>query len=389
MRHPRSIFAAILAAASAAGSVLAASGNYLLVRRHHAVQEVVVAEIGAARLIHRDGEAGWASVPREQCVALLDPDALVVARRQGWLQLADGQRFPGQALSGSRSDKDVLVWIQSSWLGRMEVPLNRIEWVTFVGGAEVPEPGDGDVLQLANGDRLEGIVTQLGDPIIVEVLSGETSQGGVVELPLDRVAAVRMVTPGQRPQGNRLWLIDGTVVDANEVMLGDDGFFRVDGLPFVVDDPAKRIELAAVAAVQFDPEGMVPFASLAPFRVEGPPTRYVVPEPVVLDELAPLGLGRVSFRGPVSVRYLLPEGAIYLSAEAQMPLLSRSWGDCDLVIRVDDMEIFSTTLNARQPTASIGVPLSGATLTVEISEGSAGPIQDHVVLLRALVLIEP
>jgi hypothetical protein len=379
----------VLAAATAVGSAAGASGKFLLVRRGRPVEIVSVAEIGANRLVHRDSAAGWVTVPRDDCVALLDTEAVVIPRMQGWLRLADGQRFPGQALSGSRAEDDVLVWVQSSWLGRMEVPLNRIESVTFVGGAPLPAPGDADALQLANGDRLEGLVTALGDPITVEVLDGETAGPRTIELPLDRVVAVRMVTPPRRPSGRRLWLVDGTVVDVGEVMLGDDGYFRLEGLPLVADEEAKRLEADAVVGVQFDARRLVPFAAIAPIRVEGPSTRYVVPAPAVLDEFAPLGLGEVEFRGPVSVHYLLPSGSVYLSAEAALPVKARSWGDCELVIREDDERIFSVRLNADRPAAVIGVRLNGSQLTVEVTEGAGGPVQDQVVLLRALVLVEP
>ncbi len=141
--------------------------------------------------------------------------------------------------------------------------------------------------------------------------------------------------------------------------------------------------------MQFDARGLIPFAAMAPSHVEGPPTRYAVPAPTVLDEFAPLGLGRVEFRGPVSVQYLLPPGAAYLSAEAALPMKARSWGDCELVIREDDRQVFSARLNADSPTTVIGVPLDGSRLEVEITEGSGGPVQDQVVLLRALVLVEP
>jgi hypothetical protein len=388
-RYIASYLCGALCAITAVGTAVGASGRFLLIRRDRPVEIVAVAEIGAHRLVHSEGAAGWASVSRDQCVALLDTEAVVVPRRQGWLRLADGQRFPGQALSGSRAADGVLVWVQSSWLGRMEVPLNRIESVTFVGGGQVPAPGDADVLQLANGDRLEGVVTALGDPITVEVLNGDESGPQVIELPLDRVVAVRMVTPAQRPSGRRLWLLDGTVVDVSEVMLGDDGFFRLEGVPMVTEEQAKRIEVDAVAGVQFDARGLIPFAAMAPSRVEGPPTRYAVTAPTVLDEFAPLGLGRVEFRGPVSVQYLLPAGSAYLSAEAALPVKARSWGDCELVIREDDRQVFAARLNADTPTAVIGVPLDGSRLTVEVTEGSGGPVQDQVVLLRALVLVEP
>ncbi|MHC4099547.1 MAG: hypothetical protein ACYS15_01225 [Planctomycetota bacterium] len=378
-----------LAAIAAVGSASGASGKFLLIRRDRPVEIVAVAEIGPHRLVHRDDAAGWTTVPRDQCVALLDVEPMVVPRTQGWLRLADGQRFPGEALSGARPEDGVLVWIQSSWLGRMEVPLDRIESVTFVGGATVPAAGDADTLQLANGDRLEGLVTALGDPITVEVLNGDSSGPQTIELPLDRVVSARMVTPAQEPKGRRLWLMDGTVVDVEDVMLGDDGFFRLEGMPLVVDDQARRVEVGAVVGVQFESRGLIPFAEIAPSRVDGPPTRYVVPAPAVLDEFAPLGLGRVEFRGPISVQYQLPAGSAYLSAEAALPVKARSWGDCELVIREDDQQIFSTRLNAERPSAVIGLPLDGSRLTVEVTEGSGGPVQDQVVLLRALVLISP
>ncbi|MHC4082782.1 MAG: hypothetical protein ACYSU2_15835, partial [Planctomycetota bacterium] len=94
-------------------------------------------------------------------------------------------------------------------------------------------------------------------------------------------------------------------------------------------------------------------------------------------------------RGPISVQYQLPAGSAYLSAEAALPVKARSWGDCELVIREDDQQIFSTRLNAERPSAVIGLPLDGSRLTVEVTEGSGGPVQDQVVLLRALVLISP
>jgi hypothetical protein len=309
---------------------------------------------------------------------------VIVERRQGWLRLGDGQRFPGQALSGAPRGQGVLAWNQSSWLGRMEVKIDRIESVTF-SGTTVPQPGESDVLQLVNGDRVEGFVTALGDPITVE-LSNDDGSMRAIELALERVAAVRMVAPVQKPAGQRLWLVDGTVVAAREVLLGDDGFFRVDEVEFC-EEPARRIEREGVAAVLFDPDAVVALAALQPRRVEGPPGRYVVPPPRALQDNAPLGLAAVEFRGPLSVQYVLPVGATHFQAEAQLPLLARNLGDCELIVRDDAREAWSARLNARHPSASIAVPLSGSMLTIEVREGSSGPIQNQVVLNRAAILV--
>ncbi len=179
------------------------------------------------------------------------------------------------------------------------------------------------------------------------------------------------------------------MVDVARIVLGEDGFVQLVGLPFLTEQQAKQVPLSALAAVLFDPDALSPFAALSPTRVQGPPTRYVVPPPKALDDFAPLGLSRVEFRGPVTVRYELLSGPMYFSAEARLSPMARSWGDCELVIRDDEQEVFRARLNAEHPTVSIGIALLGSQLTIEITEGSNGPIQDHVVLHRAMLLTGP
>ena len=122
-----------------------ASGNFVLIRSDQPVQTVEVAEISPSRLVFRAGDYGWVSVSRQRCLALLNLDAVVTARRRGWLRLADGQQFPGKAFSGAPPDDDVLVWNHATWFGRMKVPLDRIESVVFLAGAALPSAGEGDV----------------------------------------------------------------------------------------------------------------------------------------------------------------------------------------------------------------------------------------------------
>ncbi len=390
MKHPTKpitrLVTGLVAAMAVASDAMAASGSFLLIRRDMRVQTVEVAQIGERRLVFREDGGGWASVSLDRCVALLRTDAVIIPRQQGWLTLTDDQRFPGQALSGARVAEDVFVWNQSSWLGRMAVPLDRVASVAFDSNVTVPPPGEQDVLLLVNGDRVEGFVTALGDPISLELPDNDNGPTAI-ELPVGRVRAVRMVSPPQDPTGHRLWLVDGTIVDVERVMLGDDGYYQLEGVPFT-EETSVRIAPSGVAAVLFDPAALVPFASLQPRRVEGPPMRYVVPRPEVVDSRAALGLFEIEFRGPLAAHYVLPPGATYFAAEARMPELARAWGDCVLIIRDNGREIFSGRLNAETPTAVIGVRLTGSMLTVEVTEGSAGPIQDRVVLSRSLILVQ-
>jgi len=43
-------------------------------------------------------------------------------------------------------------------------------------------------------------------------------------------------------------------------------------------------------------------------------------------------------------------------------------------------------LNAETPEATISIPVTGRELTIEVAAGARGPIQDHVILTRAMLL---
>ena len=132
---------------------------------------------------------------------------------------------------------------------------------------------------------------------------------------------------------------------------------------------------------------MVPLARLTPISVETSATRFHVPAPRQLEQQAPLGLGRIEYRGPLVVRYALPAKCRRFSAEAHVPRSAGVWGDLELVIRDDDHEVFRSRLDATTPTAEINVPLSGSELTIELEQGEHGPIQDRLVVSRAMFLV--
>jgi hypothetical protein len=108
----------------------------------------------------------------------------------------------------------------------------------------------------------------------------------------------------------------------------------------------------------------------------------------VIEEGAPLGPGAIEFRGPLAVRYDLPAGCRRFAAEAMLPRSGRGWGDFELVLRCGDEEVYRQRINGNQPTDAINVPIAGRSLTIELTEGDHGPIQDRLVLRRALLLIE-
>jgi hypothetical protein len=327
------------------------------------------------------------------------------------LVLATGERLPGEAVVGAQAAADTLAW-SHPWLGRIDVPFKLIESVLLRPGAVAPPAGKGDVVLLANGDRQEGFVTAIGDPVTIEVSGGGAGAGGgatsqSLNIPLDRVTAITMIAPKQAGKGRRVWFGEGTVLDVQSIAVGDDGYVRLGGGSLigaggVVGDAAgagddddagpqpPRIPLAEVAGVLFDREAMIPLASIAPSRVEGPATRYVLPRPNTSDPDAALGLSAIEFSGPIVARYAVPAGCQRFIAEVELPRAARAWGDCDLIVRSDDEEVFRAHLSSATPTASINVPLpargGGRELTIELAAGAHGPIQDLVRLHRPMLL---
>ncbi|MCI0362335.1 MAG: hypothetical protein L0Y44_16150 [Phycisphaerales bacterium] len=381
-----SIFCALGVLCAFAGLPRAAAqtGDFLLVRRSLDVQSIKLTAIEDQVVVHLPAEGNWVRVPLADCIALLKVShSTPKAGARGLLMLATGERVPGEAISANAQSADSLAWNHREF-GRMDVPIKLIETVLFAPGIDPPQAGQYDVVLLANGDRQDGIVVSLGDPVALDVQRGKQRQ--VIHIPLARIAAVTMVTPAQPPSGRRVWFEDGTVIDVQSIAVGEDGLVRLAGSSLLAGTQPTRVTLADVAAILLDPNAMVPLASLAPTRVEGPPTRYTLPRPAALDPSAPLGLSDLDYRGPIVARYALPAGADRFTAIAELPYQGQTWGDCELVVRSNDDEVFRTRLNEAQPAATINVPLTGRELTIEITEGANGPIQDQVILRRAMVL---
>ncbi|MCP3903886.1 MAG: hypothetical protein GY715_09645 [Planctomycetes bacterium] len=382
----------------------AASDEFVLIDSALDVHEVRVVEINDLKLAYQDAEGTLQTSLLDESIALIRqlPDAVVrrggagplplpvptpVATSSGpsgWLQLADGQRLPG-SLAGTAPDvEDVLGW-SHAWIGRIDVPLDAITSVTFGARVMAPAPGRMDVVVLANGDRVEGYVKSLTDPIRILVdLEAEPRE---VTIPLARAASVVLVTSPHSPSGRRIWFQDGTLVDARRFRVADDGYVRISTDWSSPGTPPVEVPLDDVVGILFDPQALLPLGRVDPARVEAIGPRYVVPAPRRLDERAPLGLGRIVFDGPVMVRYALPPGCQRFAAEGSLPESSRVWGDYDLVVRDDDREVHRARINAEHPTAAINVPLTGTELTIEITAGDHGPIQDRLVLKRAMLLV--
>ncbi|MBT8485040.1 MAG: hypothetical protein HKO59_04805 [Phycisphaerales bacterium] len=394
-RHlARTAAIALTGLAIVAGPVTAAPEPFLLVDQDLSVRPIELLSAGAYGLEIRDAGGGpTTQVTLDECLALIRPDGYLAQDPEsdplsgdmfGTLVFADGERMPGVISGDAPPDADAVAWVHPRF-GPMLVPLERVAAASLRPGAPIPESGQLDVVALANGDQLQGFIASVGDPVVIEV--GDGVDAHPVEIPLARTRGFALVAPRMPPTGRRVWFSDGTVLDTRKLQVGNDGYLRF-GLAWRPDEGGFAARLSTVSAVLFDSAGLVPLATLAPARVERTTPRYIVPGPKVDDPAAPLGLGAVSIRGPVRVRYALPDNCIRFAGEAQLPFGARRWGDYQLILRDDDAEVFRARLNRANPSVPINVTLRGSELTIELEQGASGPIQDHVVLRRAMLLVE-
>lgn len=382
-----------------------ADSSLLLVTRDFQLRPIRLAAINDQSLVMMESDRGWVTLDIKQCIALLNPQADRGSRSaRGLLMLADGQRLPGEAITNAAAiTPDTLAW-NHPWLGRVDVPFRLISAVLLTPDAIAPVPGNADVVMTVNGDKQEGFVTAIGDPVTIEVVPAAgvaaPATPQTINIPLDRVTAISMIAPRQAGTGRRMWFAEGTVLDVQTIAVGEDGYVRMGGGSLLGAASAAsassdsrgratqppRIGMADISAMLFDRDALMPLSLVPPARVEGPATRYVLPRPALLDPDASLGLSTIEYSGPLVVRYALPAGCQRFIADAELPRTMRAWGDCELIVRSDDHEVFRGRLNAQTPTAAVNVPLRGSELTIEIAPGAHGPIQDLVRLHRPMLL---
>jgi hypothetical protein len=395
----------------------------LLIGRDLSEQEVSLVRIESDRIIYRDSLGALRSESPDRYIAVTivrdDHGQSRTARtredeeqgRPSILELTDGQRLTGSLvpLAAEAPAEEMVRW-SNPLLGLMEFRLDDVRRI-LLSPAGIPvgaQASAGDVIILANGDRLEGFVGGLGAQLSLEL--GEQAR----EIPLDRIAGILFSNPSVPLRGTVLYLRDGSII-ACDLAAGDDGQVAIllrgrEGEATErprSESAAVRIPVAEVAAIALDAEALVPLTSLEIVQQAAPNGRRWVPPLRLLGRESPLlGAADVEFPGPMTVEWRLPAGAAYFAARAELPQTMWNWGDCELIVslvsgsgtREAATEVFRSRMNAETPSAEIGINLLAAArqagsrgpvrLRVRLDPGLYGPIQDQIVLRRPLLVLE-
>ncbi|MCA9296938.1 MAG: hypothetical protein KC983_10475 [Phycisphaerales bacterium] len=370
---------------SSSATAKEAGGDFVLVDETLETRPVRLVELDDQSIVFRESSDGALETRRTSaCVAIFSRRGTQPPQIRGMLLLADGQILPGSIIPTSVEAGDTFAW-DHPWLGRLDLPLDSVRFLALQNDAQRAVDANADVVQLKNGDRLEGFVLSLADPMVIEIANADgTSEA--IHVAHERVVSVTMVTPDQRSHGSRLWFRDGTVLDTSSLRLGDDGYLRLETLLDAPNADLSKIRIDLLSALLLSPDALIPLASLPVSSLEAPPMRYRIPAPRVEGRNGPLGLGSIRYHGPLTARYTVPGGVRRFAADAELPLDARVWGDCELVIRSDDREVFRARLSADAPSVSINTAIDGSELTIDILEGANGPVQDVVELRNAMLL---
>ncbi|MFK7959243.1 MAG: hypothetical protein AB8G96_01855 [Phycisphaerales bacterium] len=396
-RHLASAAAAAVVTLACSG-VASAREEFVLLLRDGSVKAVSVLEMRDGMIIH-DFAGRPESVPIADVLAAVQwrsgsrqsPMIRPILRRElGLLRMRDGQHFPGTVAREPSEDPDVLSWVHPQ-LGRQNLPIEDIASVLF-RVAEAPgeiELSGGDRVVLRNGDRLDGFIMSIGAEVVVQQ---EDASGDVrdVNVPLRRVAGLRLVADAAEPGDRRMWFDEGTVLDIDDLTAPAASSISVSrpgsGTPITLEG----IDLEDVAAIVFDMDALVPLAALPVERIEPLDGRYRAEAPQLLQPRVAAQLGAVTLTGPASVTWTLPEPNGRFLADVTIPEGARDWADLEFVVLDGREERMRVRLNRANPSAPIDVRMASSDrrLTIRLETGRHGAVQDRVELTLARVQYE-
>ncbi len=242
------------------------------------------------------------------------------------------------------------------------------------------------MVTLVNGDRAQGFVAGVGAAVIVEGDAGKST------IDRSRVVSVHLANSQREPAGAWVWLPDGSAVAVNAVEVAADGTaMYVPGVTSELPGGMVHAEGHDLRAILLDASRVRALAGLPHAAVESPTSRRWSPGVTIGDAAqATLFAADISLPGPISVDWTLPPRAERVSMTIEMPPAARVWGDCEFVASLDGHELSRVRLNGASPTGEFNLPLrcdAGGQLRLTVESGEGGPIQDHVVVRRAIVLL--
>jgi len=313
------------------------------------------------------------------------------------LHLSGGDQLGGEpsAIAGEQ-----LVWAGSA-AGEVRVPLSRAVAITRPGERPPDKPQTEDVVTLANGDTVRGIIAGIeGGRVLVQ----RTDSAEPLPVPVESMKSVQFAATagpgggggagaGRDARGFRLRLGDGSSIPAASVTLAD-GKLNAD----LGDGQARPIDLSRVAGVeQIDGpaswlSGRRPAESIyLPFFGTGQDFPARMDQAV--DGSRELRFGGKTFTRAVGVhaysRLTWPLDGSWAAFRTQYAVDDRlQHADVTVRIKAGDRVVHEKqSVRAGTLSPVVVVDVAGAkSLTLEVDYGSGTDVQDRLVWLEPALL---
>lgn len=316
--------------------------------------------------------------PADVAALLVDPP--VAARMdpaRGTLVLPDGQRLRGRLDLG----KDGLAW-ECRWCARRPVTTEGIRAI-ILSGDSAPEATQSDVVALANGDRVEGLVTSV-DAAGVHLEKG--SDRSPITLPWERVRSVSFVGQDTPRADVRVWVRDGSVLDGKALTWPAADLARVMGNG---TETAANVPRAWLLGAEMAPGAVVPLAGMQPTTsaaADGQGMHFQLPAPHVLDGTWALDAAPWEIEGPVKVIFPAPDFDATLVMVAGLAPETRQIGVVDVVVRAGGKEAARVRLDPAHPERVVTAVVPRVPVEIELLAADGSPVGDVVRLDRPVLV---
>lgn len=334
--------------------------------------------------IGADGKA--TAVPQDQAPAsnahvfLVDPPHAARADpHAGTLVLMDGQRIRGTLGDGTDNSASTgaatggLTWT-STWLPARTLSKEGVR-ALIIAGDTAPRAEAQDIVMLSNGDRLEGRVVALraGDV--------QLEADAITSIPWDRVRSVSFAGPDAAPQGARVWMADGSVLDgatltwegADQVKLGD----------------AVKLPRSAILGARQQGAAVLPLSSTTPAvsdALDGRGLRYRLTAPMSDAGNWALDCSPILVEGPVKLSYRAQPTPTVLSLVVALDSSVRGTGVVDVVVRAGGRELHRARLAAATPRSAVSAAVGVQPYEIELLAADGSSVGDVVRFERALLI---
>ncbi len=374
--------------------------------------------------------------------------AATVAPRlpQGLLVLRNGERFTGSL----HLVLDHVFWRHAT-LGCTEVVLDEVAEVTLHPAVHQPsleERANGnqlvDVVELINGDVMRGFVESMSNNLVISIDAGpidQTSRAPTpsVSVPITRVARVRFAETAvtrrdfaksaESKRVARVWLRDGSIVDAHDLELSMNGVLRFSSktMSFALDEgdsketsrvfeqpevqpeviePSHRetgtceVAIGAVGAIALQPDAFevvdaehvltaeIPGA----FRVSVPRGHFTTVRGRA--RISDFGAATLLLEGPSNSTIATPDNQPGWMFVGEFRLKDSTIPGASAVIRVREdntpspksgsVAEASFSLSAEEASHRVCIPIHGTGVEIEIRAGTHGLVGNLVEVDRAM-----